>query len=137
MKKIVDTFSPPENVVDKKGYIDLEKWSGRPTNSIPLSVRDPNEAMLHVSSLSFLINDSTCDPRSGGIAGNENIAPLYGASTEHYRRNITKKRDYIKWLDDIPVTHISSATNDAYLYKQEVKEQRLKNLGIDNNHRLS
>ena len=134
MKKILDTLLPLDDVVDEHEDIDLEKWTGRSITHIPVSVRTRDEAKLQVSSLSSLIDDSTCAPRSGGIAGYENIAPLYKSSAENFRRNIAKKRGYIRWLGDgknrIPVTVVSSATNDGANYQLKRNNQWRNNLGI-------
>lgn len=99
-------------------------------------MRERDEAKLHVSSLSYLIDDPTCNPRSGGIAGYENIAPYYGVTPDHFRRKIAKERGYINWLGEskgkgaIPVTHVSSATIDGANFQLKREHRWRKNLGI-------
>ena len=131
MKDICGTICNQDNMVGDSDYIDLEKWTGRPLSRLPLSIREKDEPLMHVNSLSYLVDDPACDPRTGGIAGYENIARIYGVGLQQFRRNIAPKLSYLKWLEDIPVTHVSSAMNDAELYKIEIRKSWMGNLGLD------
>lgn len=131
MKDIGDTIYNQDNMVGDSDYIDLEKWTGRPLCRLPLSIRERDEALMHVNSFSYVVGDPACDPRSGGIAGYENIARIYNVKGQQFRKNIVCKRAYIRWLADIPVTNVSSAMNDAELYNAEKKKRWAKNLGIN------
>jgi hypothetical protein len=109
-------------------YVDLVKWMGYSLRRLPISIRDADEGLLHVSSLAAMIGDTTCDPRSGGIAGSGNLAEIYGVGVQQFRKNILSKLTYVRDLGGIPVTHVSSAQADAQNYRAKVRKQRCDNL---------
>ena len=115
-------------------YIDLAKWTGRTLYRLPLSIRERDEALMHVNSFAYLVDDPACDPRLGGIAGNANLAKIYGVGVQQFRRYIRPSRTYLKWLLDIPVANVSSVTNDAEIYRAEIRNCWVENLGIDKSH---
>ncbi len=72
----------------KEGLVDLSEWTGRSPYRLPLDIREPDHHWTYCSSVVAAVGDPACDPRSGGIAGNEHLAQYYGVTTEHFRRNI-------------------------------------------------
>lgn len=131
MKDIGGTIFNQDKVVDKHGYIHLDRWTGRTLYRLPLSIRERDEALMHVNSFSSVVNDPACDPRSGGIAGNEILARIYGVGVQQFRRNIRPSLHYLRKLADMPVTNVFSAENDAERYKAEKIKSWAKNLGIN------
>ena len=59
------------------------------------------------------IPDGHCDPRSGGIAGHAHICSYYGVDKQQFKRYIAGDLDYLVWLGDIPITHVSSVQADC------------------------
>jgi hypothetical protein len=74
------------------------------------------------------IPDVHCDPRSGGIAGRAHICEYYGVEEQQFKRYIAPNLDYLVWLGDIPITHVSSAHADGLRYRAKVDERRRANL---------
>ena len=112
-------------------WIELEKFTGRAVRTLRKKYRDPyDERYLHVNTYNCIVGDLACDPRSGGIAGLENIAPYYGVGVQQFRKHILPDLNYMRMLDDIPATNVTSAEADGSRYQQLVYEQRCTILGV-------
>ena len=75
--------------------------------------------------------DLACDPRSGGIAGNDHIALYYGVKGQQFRRNIRPGLSFMQYIGDLPVTNVLSAEASAAEYRRKVYEARCDRLGIE------
>ena len=126
IKNIAETLC----VVRGNQWLDLALWTGYDQRHIPLGLRTPDEAITHVNSFMGLVKDLACDPRSGGIAGTENIAKYFGVSPEHFRRKILSQQSWIRSVDGIPVTHVDSATAGGEFYRENVNISRRERLGL-------
>lgn len=116
--------------VDEHGWVNMEAWTGRPLRSLPKSIREPDEALSHCSSITAATGDICCDPRSGGIADVSVMAEMYGVGEQQFRRNILPNLDYVRWLGNIPVMHQNSGYIGGMAYRDEVRRQRSARLGI-------
>ena len=117
-------------VMLENGWVDLEKWTGRPASHIPLFVREQDEAKTHISSLMAEIGDPACDPRSGGIAGIKSKAVYFRVSGLHFRRNILPDLEWMRYLGNIPVTNVTSADYGGQQHQAAVMKKHCDNLGI-------
>ena len=114
--------------VDKDGWINLEEWMGRACSTIPLAIRDPDQAITHVTSLLATLGDPHCDPRSGGIASVESMAAIYGVTSPHFRRNILRDLKFVRRLDGLPVSNVNSLQASAAERKETVRAKNCANL---------
>lgn len=125
--KIADMILP-DDCVDKRGWVDLEKWSGRKVNAIPLKYRDRDDGRTHVSSLTAELKDPNCDPRSGGVAGTEHLCQFYGVGPQQFSRSIAPKRPFLRRLGNIWVSNVNSIRADGLAYRESIAEKRRANL---------
>ncbi len=112
------------------GWVDLEKWTGRPRSHIPKSIREPSDVITHVDSLMAIVGDSACDPRSGGIAGAGHIAEHFGVGATYFRRKILPNLEWVRYIRDIPVTNVNSADYGGQQHQMAVTRKRCDHLGI-------
>lgn len=118
-------------VVIYEEWIDLEKHTGRAVRTFQKKYRDSNDDQyIHVNTYNYIVGDFACDPRSGGIAGLEKIAPYYGVGVQQFRKNILPTLNYIKDFGGAPATNTSSAAADGSRYQREMYEQRCTRLGV-------
>lgn len=111
-------------------YFDWVEWTGYSPGHLPLAIRDADDSRFYISSLSAQLGDSTCDPRSGGIAGTKNLAMRYGVSVQQFRRNILPTLTYVHKYYGILISHVSSVDHDAQKYKSRVRKQWCDNLNV-------
>ena len=114
--------------VDRDGFINLEEWMGRACGTIPLAIRDRDQAITHVSSLLATVGDLNCDPRRGGIACVNSMADIYGVTNPHFRRNILPRLKFVRLLAGLPVSNVSSLQASAARYKETVRAKNCENL---------
>ena len=120
-----------DTVVINEEWIDLDKLTGRAVRTFRKKYRDPyDDRYFHVNTYNYIIGDLACDPRSGGIAGLEKIAPYYGVGVQQFRKNIMPTLNYIKEFGGAPATNTSSAEADGLRYQREMYEQRCTRLGV-------
>lgn len=118
----------PEDCVDRRGWVDLVKWTGRSVNNIPVRYRAREDGLTHASSLTAQLGDLSCDPRSGGVAGNEYLCQFYGVGTQLFARYIAPSRSFLRRLGTIWVSNVNSVWADGLAYRESVAETRRANL---------
>ena len=111
-------------------YIDLETSSGRSYKTLPKKLREPDDGYTHVNTFSYVVNDLACMPEMGGMMGVRNLAEIFDVSSEHLKRNILPRLDFIKYYAGIPVTNVSSAYAAAEFYHQQVNKSRCDRIGV-------
>lgn len=89
-------------------WVDLEKLFGMEQRHIPRALREPDEAITHVSSLQALYGPWV-DPRSGAVLGHAAIAERLGRGERQSRRILKMpEAGFIAWAHGIPASHVSS-----------------------------
>ena len=114
----------------KEGEIDLGYWAARPVTRIPLVLREQGFTDTHCDSLTAIIGDLACDPRSGGIADTTIMANIFDVLPEQFRKNIVPQAVYIHRIGDLLVSNISSLEAHAVEYSQSVYERKCERIGV-------
>ena len=113
----------------KEGEIDLGYWAARPVTRIPLVLREQGFTDTHCDSLTAIIGDLACDPRSGGIADTTIMANIFDVLPEQFRKNIAPLADYIHRIGDLLVSNISSLEKHAIQRDQGVYDWKCQRIG--------
>ena len=71
-----------------EGWIEPVEWTQQAITSLPRWLREQDLALTHCDSIVAAVGDPACDPRSGGLAGNRNLARFYSVGPQQFKRNI-------------------------------------------------
>ena len=114
--------------VDENNWLHLGPWAGQSWKSIPVKYREEGDGVAQVSSVMAEINDPHCDPRSGGIAGANNMAPSYGVEIQQFKKNILPYLDYVCWFGPVPASNVNSVSADGLAYQEANRAKKCENL---------
>ena len=116
--------------VSSGGWFNIGKAAGRSLYRLPLALREPDEGVTHVSTLTAAYNDPWVNPCSGGIFGQQAIAEALDLSLRQAQRRVFHKPigNFIRWVDGLPATNVQSCHAPREQLKAEARAAHLPNL---------
>ena len=117
------------SLVTPDGWLALDCWTGQSLRQLPLTLREPDEALTHCESVAAVVGTG-CDPRSGGIAGTGHLAQHLGVSAQQFRRYLLPQMPFVRDLGGIPVSNVASLSGWVANYRVEVRRKWRRNLGM-------
>lgn len=118
--------------VDSAGYFRIADAMSCEYSHVPKGLREPDEGVIHVTSVVDAFQDPATNPLSGGVVGLKPMAAYLGRHPRTLQRTLFKEpyRSELRWAHRVPASNTASLDAIRERFDAQARNSHLAALGI-------